>query len=62
MAREGPAAWKGLGGVKTLAALGIVDAGRAEETARANLATIVRSGNIRIWEMLNLEAWVSGKV
>lgn len=62
MATEGPAAWKGLGGVKTLAALGIVDFRKAEEAARADIGTIVRSGNIRVWEMLNLEAWVSGKV
>ena len=62
MAAEGPAAWDRLGGVKSLAALGIVDPRKAEETARANINTIVRSGNIRVWEMLNLEAWVSGKL
>jgi asparagine synthetase B (glutamine-hydrolysing) len=61
MAAEGPKAWEKLGGVRHLSALGIVDAGRAESAARADISTIVRSGNIRVWEMLNLEAWVSGK-
>ncbi len=62
MAAEGPAAWERLGGVKRLAALGIIDPRKAEEAARADISTIVRSGNIRVWEMLNLESWVSGKV
>ena len=61
MAVEGPKAWERLGGVRHLSALGIVDATRAESAARADIGTIVRSGNIRVWEMLNLEAWVSGK-
>ena len=52
----------GLEASRRLAALGIVDPRKAEETARANINTIVRSGNIRVWEMLNLEAWVSGKL
>ena len=62
MAVEGPRAWDRLGGVRQLSRLGIVDAQRAESAARADIGTIVRSGNIRVWEMLNLEAWVSGKV
>jgi hypothetical protein len=61
MAAEGPKAWEKLGGVRRLSALGIVSAERAESAARADISTIVRSGNIRVWEMLNLEAWVSGK-
>ena len=62
MAVEGPRAWDRLGGVRQLSRLGIVDAQSAEAAARADIGTIVRSGNIRVWEMLNLEAWVSGKV
>ncbi len=62
MAEEGPVAWEQLGGVKSLAALEIVDSRKAEAAARANISAIVRSGNIRVWEMLNIEAWVSGKV
>lgn len=62
MAAEGPRAWERLGGVRHLSRLGIVDARAAESAVRADIGTIVRSGNIRVWEMLNLEAWVSGKV
>ena len=62
MAVEGPRAWDRLGGVRHLSRLGILDAQEAESAARADIGTIVRSGNIRVWEMLNLEAWVSGKV
>lgn len=61
MAAEGPVAWDELRGVRSLAAMGIVNWERAEAAARADTSKIARSGNIRVWEMLNLEAWVRGK-
>jgi hypothetical protein len=59
VAAEAPAVWGRLGGVRTLSKLGIVDAGKAEEAARADVGRIARSGNCRVWEMLNLEAWAA---
>ena len=57
VAAEAPRAWEKLGGVRTLARLGIVDARKAEAAARADVGRIIRSGNCRVWEMLTLEAW-----
>jgi asparagine synthase (glutamine-hydrolysing) len=59
---EGPAAWKRLGGGKTLARLGVVDAQRVED-----LAAHLFSGNdprqlYRIWDILHLEAWAQAWV
>jgi hypothetical protein len=62
IAAEGPRIWDRLGGAQQLARLGIVDAGKAHAATHADIGTIVRSGNIRVWELLNLEAWVSGRV
>jgi hypothetical protein len=57
VAAEAPLAWDRLGGVRTLARLGIVDARKAEAAARADVGQVIRSGNCRVWEMLTLEAW-----
>ena len=57
VAAEAPLAWDRLGGVRTLARLGIVDARSAEAAARADVGQVIRSGNCRVWEMLTLEAW-----
>jgi asparagine synthetase B (glutamine-hydrolysing) len=57
VAAEAPRAWEKLGGVRTLSRLGILDAGKAESAARADVGQVIRSGNCRVWEMLTLEAW-----
>jgi asparagine synthase (glutamine-hydrolysing) len=61
VAAEAPRVWESLGGVRALSALGIVDARKAEDAARADVGRIARSGNCRVWEMLNLEAWASAR-
>jgi asparagine synthase (glutamine-hydrolysing) len=55
---EVPALWKRTGGVPTLARLGIVEARAAHAVVEASLAESSREGLSRIWDMLNLDAWV----
>jgi asparagine synthetase B (glutamine-hydrolysing) len=62
VAAEAPRAWDKLGGVQTLARLGILDASQAEVAARADVGQVIRSGNCRVWEMLTLEAWAASHV
>jgi hypothetical protein len=59
VAAEAPRAWDRLGGVGTLARLGILDGRKAESAARADVGQVIRSGNCRVWEMLTLEAWAA---
>ena len=57
LAVEGPQAWERLGGVRTLASLGIVDRGESEVAVRADVGRITKNGNCRVWELLTMEAW-----
>jgi asparagine synthase (glutamine-hydrolysing) len=55
---EIPALWKRSGGVPTLIRMGIVDAGAAHAMVESHLAEHSREGLSRIWDLLNLDAWV----
>jgi len=54
---EGPGAWSRLGGAKTLAALGVVDAGRVKQEVASLLAGSNPRALIEVWNILHLEAW-----
>ena len=56
--REVPDLWKQSGGVPTLVRMGIVDAGAANAMVEASLSEFSREGLSRIWDLLNLDAWV----
>lgn len=55
---EVPALWKRSGGVPTLVRMGIVDGRAANAMVEASLAQFSRQGLSRIWDLLNLDAWV----
>lgn len=55
---EIPKLWKNSGGAPHLAALGVVDAARAQAMVDASLSEFSREGLSRIWDLVNLDAWV----
>jgi asparagine synthase (glutamine-hydrolysing) len=62
MLREGKIAWKVLGGTQALGELGIVDERRLGSTIEKILAENQSREAYRIWEVLNLEAWLRPRV
>jgi len=55
---EGPNAWQTNGGAPALAALGIVDASGLSDTMAAIFAGTQQSQLYRVWDVLDLEAWL----
>jgi asparagine synthetase B (glutamine-hydrolysing) len=58
MLNEGERAWRSMGGVPALAELGIVDAVAVDRVLREILDHRRQSDAFRIWDILNLEAWL----
>jgi asparagine synthase (glutamine-hydrolysing) len=58
MLGEGRRVWAEMGGPQALAALGVVDASRAEEAAQQLFSSRDSRAANRIWNILNLESWV----
>jgi hypothetical protein len=59
---QGPNAWQTTGGAPALAALGIVEASGLSDTMAAIFAGTKRSELYRVWDVLNLEAWLKPRV
>jgi asparagine synthase (glutamine-hydrolysing) len=58
MLNEGERAWRSMGGVPALAELGIVDAVSVDRVLREILDQRRQGDAFRIWDILNLEAWL----
>ncbi|MBA3735460.1 MAG: hypothetical protein H0W90_09750 [Actinobacteria bacterium] len=58
MAREGPTAWRWLGGVPTLGELGVVDPQRFARAVERAFVSDSFSTVTRIWSVWALEAWI----
>jgi hypothetical protein len=58
MLNEGERAWRSMGGVPALAELGIVDAVAVDRVLREILDHRRQGDAFRIWDILNLEAWL----
>jgi asparagine synthase (glutamine-hydrolysing) len=58
MLNEGERAWRSMGGVPALAELGIVDAVAVDRLLREILEHRRHREAFRIWDILNLEAWL----
>ena len=56
---EVPNLWKASGRARTLADLGIVDARKVDAMVETSLAEVSRESLIRIWELMNFDAWVA---
>ncbi|MBS1819445.1 MAG: hypothetical protein JSU08_16050 [Acidobacteria bacterium] len=54
---EGPAVWKAIGGARTLAALGVVDAKLHDAAIAGLFSGKLPRETYRIWDTLQLEAW-----
>jgi asparagine synthase (glutamine-hydrolysing) len=55
---EVPQLWRASGGLRALAALGIVDAGKAQAMTERALASGDIQGLTEAWDLVRLEAWV----
>ncbi len=55
---QGPVAWEQLGGAPALADLGVVDGSRVGSLVTVGLESARPREVYRLWEVLNLEAWV----
>lgn len=60
--REGPPAWRRLGGPQALAACGVVDGRLVESVLTEGLASENPAVGNRIWAVLMLEAWVRARL
>ena len=56
---EVPQLWQGSGRGRALADLGIVDGAQIDAMVEASLAETSRESLIRIWEIMNFDAWVA---
>lgn len=56
--REGPAAWRELGGAEALSELGLVDAAGADAFVRTTLDVRDARAIDQVWRLMSLEAWV----
>jgi asparagine synthetase B (glutamine-hydrolysing) len=61
LSREGPAAWKQLGGVRALADLGVVDPAATESTFAAIMSGQDPESIYGLWDVLSLETWVRSR-
>jgi asparagine synthase (glutamine-hydrolysing) len=61
MLRDVPRGWAATGGVQALSALGVVDGGRFEATARSIVRNRQYGKVYRVWDVLTTEAWVQGR-
>jgi asparagine synthase (glutamine-hydrolysing) len=62
MLRDGPAAWRVLGGTAAMAEVGLVD-GTALEARMSDIFSGIHAGEWRhIWPVLSVEAWLRGRV
>jgi asparagine synthase (glutamine-hydrolysing) len=59
---EGPAAWKRLGGARTLASIGAVHPRRVDELADRFFASGHPREMSTMWDILHLEAWAQARV
>lgn len=55
---EIPELWQRSGGARSLEAMGIVDGRKTNAMVEASLSQSSREGLGRVWELLNLDAWV----
>ena len=55
---QGPSAWQRMGGVRALAELGVVDAGRVNRWLAKRVPDERQLDTAKVWETLGLEAWV----
>ena len=62
MQQEGPAAWRRIGGARSLTDLGIVNRSMIEDVMREGFSTDSMSSSFRAWELLNLESWVRAHI
>lgn len=60
--REGPTAWKSMGGTPTLSELGLVQSAGFASVVRDLFAGRHPEHNYLIWSVLNLESWVRARV
>lgn len=56
--REGPSAWRDLGGAEALAELGLVDAAGADAFVRSTFDVRDVLAIDQVWRLMSLEAWV----
>ena len=62
VAREAPAQWRRLGGLDTLADLGIVEPRRIAEISPRWLAAPSHDDAGRLWSLMNLESWARAQL
>lgn len=55
---EVPQLWRSFGGAPALAALGVIDSRKTDDMVQKALSQSSRAGLSRVWDVLNLEAWV----
>jgi asparagine synthase (glutamine-hydrolysing) len=60
--REGPAAWRQLGGCDALAEFGIAERRGVESFVNENLSSPDNRTVQRVWDLIKLESWVRGLV
>jgi hypothetical protein len=58
---EVPQLWKSSGGAPTLASLGVIDERKTDDMVRGALSQFSRAGLSRVWDVMNLEAWVRSR-
>jgi asparagine synthase (glutamine-hydrolysing) len=56
---EVPGLWRAFGGAATLAELGVVDQAKVNAMVDASFSEGSRDSLMRVWELLNLDAWVA---
>lgn len=60
--REGVVAWRALGGLSSLASIGVVDFGKASAAIDEALRGPDGRALCRAWELINLETWVRARL
>ncbi len=62
MMEEGPEAWRASGGTPVLSGFGVVDAVALKAAVETSFARRQRQDATRIWDLLNVEAWLRPRV
>jgi hypothetical protein len=60
MLREGPRAWRDLGGAEALAGTGVLNPARLESWIREVFDGIKPGETARLWNLMSLEVWIRG--
>jgi asparagine synthase (glutamine-hydrolysing) len=62
MQREGPRAWQSLGGAKSLAAIGVVNAARIDRAINADIASGDHRDSFKAWSIMGIESWLRARI